>query len=92
MYKIFTANTKTEKRLKEYIFFRNDIKEKLDKLQLEPRRANGAHPLHGKLDGKWSCWLGSNLRLIYTINDKEELILIYAVGTHKFTNVRNVNF
>ena len=86
MYKLLTINRKTEKILSEHIAIRGDIREKLDKLKIEPRRANGAHPLHGKLDGKWSCWLGSNIRLIYTINDKEELILIHAVGTHKFTN------
>ena len=83
MYKIFTANTKTEKRLKEYISLRNDIKEKLDKLKIEPRRANGAHPLHGRLEGKWSCWLGYNIRMIYSIDDKEGIIIIEAVGSHK---------
>ena len=35
MYRIFTANSKTEKILQEYISLRNDIKEKLDKLKLE---------------------------------------------------------
>lgn len=83
MYQIFTANSKTEKRLMEYISFREDIREKLDKLKIEPRRANGAHPLHGRLEGKWSCWLGSNIRMIYIINDKEEIIIIEAVGSHK---------
>ena len=83
MYRIFTANSKTEKILQECISLRNDIKEKLDKLKLEPRRANGAHPLHGKLKGKWSCWLGSNIRMIYIINEKEKKIIIEAVGSHK---------
>lgn len=83
MYLIYIANSKTEKRLKEYVLFRNDIREKLERLKLDPRRVNGAHPLHGKLEGKWSCWLGSNIRLIYIINDKEQKIIIQAVGTHK---------
>ncbi len=83
MYKLFTANTKTEKRLKEYLSLRADIREKLDKLKCEPRKANGAHPLHGRLEGKWSCWLGNNIRMIYSINDKEEMIIIEAVGSHK---------
>ena len=61
MYKIFTANSKTEKRIMEYLLIRTDIKEKLNKLATDPRRANGAHPLHGRLTGKWSCWLGSNI-------------------------------
>jgi len=56
MYSIYTANSKIEKRLNEYLQFRLDIKEKLERLMLEPRKANGAHPLHGKLDSIWSCW------------------------------------
>ena len=83
MYKIFTANNKTEKILSEYIFQRKDIKNKLDLLKLNPRKYNGAHPLHGRLKGKWACWFGSNIRAIYSINDKEEIIIIEAVGTHK---------
>ena len=83
MCKIFTANRKTEKRPEEFISLRLDIKEKLDKLKIEPRRANWAHPLHGRLEGKWSCWLGSNVRMIYNINDKDNLIIIEAVGSHK---------
>lgn len=83
MYKLFTANTKTEKRLKEYVSCRQDIREKLDKLKIEPRKANGAHPLHGRLEGKWSCWLGYNIRMIYSIDNKEEIIIIEAVGSHK---------
>lgn len=83
MYKIFTANSKTEKRLQEYISLRQDIRDKLEKLKIEPRKTNGAHPLHGKLDGKWSCWLGSNMRLIYLIDDKNLKIIVIAVGSHK---------
>ncbi len=85
-YVLTTLNSKTEKRLSEYISLREDVREKLDKLKENPRRTNGAHPLHGKLQGKWSCWLGSNIHLIYTIDDKEKTILICAVGSHKFTN------
>lgn len=83
MYSLLVANSRTEKILQEYISQRNDIKEKLDKLKIEPRRANGAHQLHGKLDGKWACWLGSNIRLIYTLNDEKKEITILAVGSHK---------
>lgn len=83
MYTLFVANSKTEKRLQEYISFRNDISEKLDRLKIEPRRANGAHNLHGKLEGKWACWLGSNIRLIYIIDDANRKIIILAVGSHK---------
>jgi len=72
-----------EKRVQEYISIRQDIMEKLDKLKIEPRRTNGAHPLHGKLSGKWACWLGSNIRLIYEIDDKAKIIRIYSIGSHK---------
>ncbi len=83
MYKIFTANSKTEKRLQEYLLSRQDIKAKLDKLRLEPRKSNGAHPLHGSLSGKWGCWLGSNIRMIYIIDDQKSQIIVLAVGSHK---------
>jgi addiction module RelE/StbE family toxin len=83
MYRIFTANSKTEKILQEYLSCRRDIRDKLEKLKLDPRRTNGAHPLHGKLDGKWSCWLGSNIRMIYLIDDKNQSIIALAVGSHK---------
>lgn len=83
MYSISTANKKTEKRLQEYIKLRLDIKNKLDMLKIAPRKANGAHPLHGRLAGKWACWLGSNIRLIYSINDFKKVIIIEAVGSHK---------
>jgi len=69
MYTLFTANSKTEKRLQEYLSLRADIKEKLERLKVDPRKVNGAHPLHGRLEGKWSCWLGSNIRLIYSIDE-----------------------
>ena len=82
MYKI-SIDLKTEKRLKEYISLRGDIKDKLDRLKENPRNANGAHPLHGKLKGKWTCWLGSNIRLIYIIEDSSNTIYIEAIGTHK---------
>jgi mRNA-degrading endonuclease YafQ of YafQ-DinJ toxin-antitoxin module len=65
MYSLSVANSKTEKLLLNYIKLRKDIINKLDKLKENPRRENGAHPLHGRLNGKWACWLGSNLRLIY---------------------------
>lgn len=83
MYEIHTANKKTENRLKEYLSLRNDIKDKLDRLKTNPRKENGAHPLSGKLEGKWACWLGSNIRIIYIIDDKKKIIIILAVGTHK---------
>lgn len=83
MYKIYTANKKTEKKLNEYLALRLDIKNKLDSLKNEPRKANGAHKLHGRLEGKWACWFGSNIRAIYSIDDNNKIIYIEAVGSHK---------
>lgn len=83
MYKLYTANRKTEKRLGEYLAQRPDIKNKLDLLKIEPRKNVGAHKLHGRLEGKWACWLGSNIRVIYSIDDQKKIIFIEAVGTHK---------
>ena len=82
MYKLYT-DVKTEKKLREYMSMRNDIQDKLDRLKENPRKANGAHPLHGKLKGKWACWLGSNLRLIYIIDESSKTISTDAIGTHK---------
>ena len=85
-YNFFIESKKTEKILQDYIASRQDISIKLDKLKLEPRKANGAHQLHGRLSGKWACWLGSNIRLIYIIDDNERKIIIQAVGSHKIYN------
>lgn len=83
MYKIFTANVKVEKRLQKYIYSRKDINNKLKKLKNNPRKEIGAHPLHGRLKGKWSCWLGSNIRIIYSLDDNNKRIIIEAIGSHK---------
>ena len=83
MYEIFTASTRIEKRLRKYLAIRTDIKEKLNRLKQNPRGSNDAHPLHGKLEGTWSCWLGSNLRILYNIDDDKKIITIEAVGSHK---------
>jgi len=83
VHKLFTANSKTEKLLRYYIKSQSNIKNKLNKLRENPKKAIGAHPLHGKLKGKWACWLGSNIRAIYIIDEKEKSIIIQSVGTHK---------
>ena len=82
MYRLLTANRKVEKILRNYISKRHDIPLKLDKLKLDPRRENDAHSLHGRLAGKWACWLGSNIRLIYSIDDINKTIIIQAIGSH----------
>ncbi len=83
MYKIFISNKKVKKKLNRYISERRDIPSKLDRLKTNPRKECGAHPLHGKLKGKWACWLGSNIRMIYVIDDKNQIIFAEDVGNHK---------
>ena len=83
MYEIYTANNKTEKLLQHYIKERQDVKGKLQRLKQSPRTEIGAHPLHGRLEGKWSCWLGSNIRMVYSIDDTNKRIIVEAAGTHK---------
>ncbi|MBI2541712.1 type II toxin-antitoxin system mRNA interferase toxin, RelE/StbE family [Candidatus Woesearchaeota archaeon] len=83
MYEIYTANNKTEKLLQRYIKERQDIAGKLQRLRQSPRTEAGAHPLHGRLASKWSCWLGSNIRMVYSIDDSNKRIIVEAVGAHK---------
>ena len=83
MYEIYLANNKTEKLLNRYIKERQDIAGKLQRLKQSPRTEIGAHPLHGRLAGKWSCWLGSDIRMIYSIEDSTKRIVVEAVGSHK---------
>lgn len=82
MYEII-AKKKVRKKIEFYVNQHNNISEKLKRLQVDPKRACGAHPLHGDLHGKWACWLGSNIRIVYTIDDQKRLIIAYSIGTHK---------
>ena len=83
MYKLTTHNKRVEKKLKIYIKSRKDVIEKIQRLKQNPRKECGAHPLHGRLKGKYSCRIGSNIRMIYKINDFNKQIIIEAIGTHK---------
>jgi len=82
MYDIYPANKKVEKFLGKLMKRRKDIIEKLTRLKDDSRRNLDAHPLHGHLAGKWSCWLGSNIRIIYVIDDENKRVEIEAVGSH----------
>ncbi len=53
------------------------------RLKQNPRLQCGAHPLKGKLVGKWACWLGSNIRMMYEIEDINQLIIVESIGSHK---------
>ncbi len=81
MYKITTRSKKAEKQFYALLEARPAIREKLEKLKQDPRSALNAHKLRGKLEGKWSCYLGLDIRLVYTIEEEE--IVVYAAGSHK---------
>lgn len=82
MYTYTYRNRKIQHLVTFYTSSRKDIIKKLERLQTDPRRELDAHPLYGSLTGQWSCWLGSNLRMIYVIDDNRQLIIIQAIGTH----------
>jgi len=81
MYKISTRNRKAEKQFHQ--FLDENISKKLELLKQNPRGKLGAHKLKGKLKDKWSCWFGSNLRMVYEIDDINREIIVVAVGSHK---------
>lgn len=83
MYKITTRSKKAEKQYYETLNSRQDIPEKLEKLKNNPRKELNAHKLKGKLKGKWSCSLGSDIRMVYEIDDVNKEIVVVAVGSHK---------
>ena len=82
MYEII-AKKSVRRKIEWYVDRRGDVSKKLERLCVNPRRNCGAHPLHGDLKGKWGCWLGSNIRLVYTIDDNKKLIIAHSIGTHK---------
>lgn len=83
MYKLTTRSKKAEKQFYEIINFRESIPSKLEKLRNDPRKELGAHKLRGKLEGKWACSLGYDIRMVYEIDDKNREIVVVAVGSHK---------
>jgi addiction module RelE/StbE family toxin len=83
MYKLTTRSKKAEKQFYTGTSSRKGIPSKLDKLKADPRKELGAHKLKGKLEGKWSCSLGADIRMIYEIDDENKEIVVVAVGSHK---------
>lgn len=82
MYEIRFVNSKIQKRVDKYVGLRRDISDKLKRLSIDPFRECGAHSLRGKLKGKWSCWLGSNIRMIYVVDSSRKLIFVQFIGSH----------
>lgn len=83
MYKLTTRSRRAEKQFYDILNSREGIPEKLEKLKIDPRRESDAHKLRGKLEGKWSCSLGGDIRMIYEIDDENKEIVVVAVGSHK---------
>jgi len=83
MYKFTTRSKKAEKQFYEILNSREGIPAKLEKLRIDPRGESDAHKLKGKLEGKWSCSLGYDIRMVYEIDDKNKEIVVVAVGSHK---------
>ncbi len=83
MYEFTTRSKKAEKQFFDAVNSRKDIAQKLVKLSNNPRNELDAHKLRGKLEGKWSCSLAYDLRLVYEIDDENKEIIVVAVGSHK---------
>ncbi len=83
MFKFTTRSKKAEKQFYEVLNSREGISLKLEELKEDPRGKFNAHKLKGKLEGKWSCYLGYDIRLVYEIDDKNKEIIVVAAGTHK---------
>lgn len=83
MYKLTTRSKKAEKQFYSYLNSRAGIPAKLEKLIQNPRKELDAHKLKGKLEGKWSCSLGADIRMVYEIDDENKEIVAVAVGSHK---------
>lgn len=83
MYKLTTRSKKAEKQFYDVLNSRQGIPQKLEKLQQDPRKELDAHKLKGKLEGKWSCSLGYDIRMVYEIDDDNKEIVVVAVGSHR---------
>lgn len=82
-YEFTIRSRKAEKQFYKILNSRQGIKEKLELLRKNPRKELNAHRLKGKLEGKWSCSLGKNIRLMYEIDDINKELIVVAAGSHK---------
>ena len=83
MYNLTTRSKRAEKQFYEVLSSRKSIHQKLEMLKEDPRKQLDAHKLKGKLEGKWSCSLGYDIRMVYEIDDENKEIVVAAVGSHK---------
>ena len=66
MYNLTTRSKKAEKQFYEVLSSREAIRTKLEMLRNDPR------------GGKWSCYLGYDIRLVYEIDDENKEIVVVA--------------
>ena len=85
MYKFTTRSKKAEKQFYDILNSGKGISFKLEKLMQNPRKELDAHKLKGKLQGKWSCSLGYDIRMIYEIDDKNKEIVEVKRNFKPFT-------
>ena len=83
MYNLTTRSKKAEKQFYGVLSSREAIRTKLEMLRNDPRGQFNAHKLKGKLEGKWSCYLGYDIRIVYEIDDENKEIVVVAAGSHK---------
>ena len=83
MYKFTTRSKRAEKQFYQVLSLREAIKNKLEMLRNDPRGQFNAHKLKGKLEGKWACYLGYDVRLVYEIDDENKEIVVVSAGSHK---------
>ena len=78
MYNLTTRSKKAEKQFYEVLSSREAIRTKLEMLRNDPKGQFNAHKLKGKLEGKWSCYLGYDKRIVYEIDDENKEIVALA--------------
>ena len=83
MFSFATRSKKAEKQFYKTLNSREDIREKLERLRENPKKELNAHKLKGKLDGKWGCYLGWDIRLVYEIDEEHQEIVVVAAGSHQ---------
>ena len=83
MYALTTRSRRAEKQLRTLIKRFPLAKDKILLIQKNPRTATGAHKLRRKLEGKWSCVIASDGRIVYDTDDENNQLIIVAAGNHK---------
>ncbi len=76
---------KASKLVKNDEYLKKKLKEAFDKLSVNPFDSSlFTHKLKGDLEGKFSCRLTYDLRIIFEVKKEEgeEIIILFAIGSH----------